>query len=257
MSTRSTSSNLFSPLIDPESLILRRNLGEPSSLLDFEEVMSIPHNNQGPTLAGPPPPNNNGPPPVVRPNGPAPRSMEELCQPSINGRGGPIAPILIQATNFGLRHHMIQQVQNTCQFQGLPGPIVTASATSHLLIMQWIPLLVTFNTKMYMVKALLHKVYVNHQVFVILGTVLDIQRSASDFAKRKVAIYEDFDPFEAYSQLCATNVRARSLSDIEQIKQTTDSDAFQKYMKLCARNVIPRFSTDTTEGVHTNSISNT
>ncbi|GJW73606.1 reverse transcriptase domain-containing protein, partial [Tanacetum coccineum] len=35
--------------------------------------------------------------------------------------GGPIAPIPIQATNFGLRHHMIQQVQNTCQFHGLPG----------------------------------------------------------------------------------------------------------------------------------------
>ncbi|GJR99768.1 reverse transcriptase domain-containing protein [Tanacetum coccineum] len=53
--------------------------------------MSIPHNNQGPPPAGPPPPpiNNNGPPPV--------------------------------ATNFGLRHHMIQQVQNTCQFHGLPG----------------------------------------------------------------------------------------------------------------------------------------
>ncbi|GKA49300.1 reverse transcriptase domain-containing protein [Tanacetum coccineum] len=95
MSTRSTSSNLFSPLRDPESLIRRRNLGEPSSLFDFEEVMSIPHNNQGPPPAGPPPPNNNGPPSVVRPNGPAPRSMEELCQPSINGRGGPIAPILI------------------------------------------------------------------------------------------------------------------------------------------------------------------
>ncbi|GJR77466.1 reverse transcriptase domain-containing protein [Tanacetum coccineum] len=121
MSTRSTSSNLFSPLRDPESLIRRRNLGEPSSLFDFEEVMSIPHNNQGPPPAGPPPPNNNGPPPVVRPNGPAPRSMEELCQPSINGRGRPIAPIPIQATDFGLRHHMIQQVQNTCQFHGLPG----------------------------------------------------------------------------------------------------------------------------------------
>nr|GEV84619.1 reverse transcriptase domain-containing protein [Tanacetum cinerariifolium] len=60
--------------------------------------------------AGPPPPqNNNGPPLVVRPNGPAPRSMEELCQPSINGWGGPIALIPIQATDFGLRHHMIQQ----------------------------------------------------------------------------------------------------------------------------------------------------
>ncbi|GKC23679.1 reverse transcriptase domain-containing protein [Tanacetum coccineum] len=83
--------------------------------------MSIPNNNMGPPPAGPPPPNNNGPPTVVRPNRPAPRSMEELCQPSLNGRGGQIASIPIEATNFGLRHHMIQQVQNTCQFHGLPG----------------------------------------------------------------------------------------------------------------------------------------
>ncbi|GJV34004.1 reverse transcriptase domain-containing protein [Tanacetum coccineum] len=75
----------------------------------------------GPPPAGPPPPNNNGPPPVVRPNGPASRSMEELYQPSIDGRGRPISPIPIQATDFRLRHHMIQQVQNTCQFHGLPG----------------------------------------------------------------------------------------------------------------------------------------
>ncbi|GJS91518.1 reverse transcriptase domain-containing protein [Tanacetum coccineum] len=121
MSTRSNSSNLFSPLRDPESLIRRRNLGEPSSLFDFEEVMSIPHNSMGPPPARPPPLPNNSPPPVLRPNGQAPRSMEEFCQPSIDGRGGPIAPIPIQATDFGLRHHMIQQVQNTCQFHGLPG----------------------------------------------------------------------------------------------------------------------------------------
>ncbi|GJZ60948.1 reverse transcriptase domain-containing protein [Tanacetum coccineum] len=121
MSTHFTSSNLFSLLRDPESLIRQRNLGEPSSLFDFEEVMSIPHNNQEPPPAGPPHPNNNGPHPVVRPNGTAPRSMEELCQPSINGRGGLITPILIQAMDFGLHHHMIQQVQNTYQFHGLPG----------------------------------------------------------------------------------------------------------------------------------------
>ncbi|GJW23132.1 hypothetical protein Tco_0033754 [Tanacetum coccineum] len=121
MSTRSNSSNLFSPLRDPESLIRRRNLGEPSSLFDFEEVMSIPYNNMGPPPARPPPPNNNGPPLVVRPNGQAPRSMEELYQPSIDRRGGPIASIPIQATDFRLRHHMIQQVQNSCQFHGLPG----------------------------------------------------------------------------------------------------------------------------------------
>ncbi|GJS16327.1 reverse transcriptase domain-containing protein [Tanacetum coccineum] len=54
--------------------------------------------------------------------------MEELCQPSIDGRGGPIAPIPIQATDFGLRHHMIQQVQNTCQFHELPRD----NANSHI-----------------------------------------------------------------------------------------------------------------------------
>nr|GEW41373.1 reverse transcriptase domain-containing protein [Tanacetum cinerariifolium] len=48
------------------------------------------------------------------------RTIEELCQPSLNGRGGPIAPIAIQATNFGLKNDMIQQVQNSCQFHGLP-----------------------------------------------------------------------------------------------------------------------------------------
>nr|GEU29301.1 reverse transcriptase domain-containing protein [Tanacetum cinerariifolium] len=54
---------------------------------------------------------------------PAPdlRTMEELYQPTLNGRGGPIAPIAIQETNFGLKNDMIQQVQNSCQFHGLSG----------------------------------------------------------------------------------------------------------------------------------------
>nr|GEX00262.1 hypothetical protein [Tanacetum cinerariifolium] len=58
----------------------------------------------------------NGDPPV-----PDLQTIEELCQPSLNGRGGPIALIAIQATNFGLKNDMIQQVQNSCQFLGLPG----------------------------------------------------------------------------------------------------------------------------------------
>ncbi|GJZ11360.1 zinc knuckle CX2CX4HX4C containing protein [Tanacetum coccineum] len=36
------------------------------------------------------------------------RMMEELYQPYLNGQGGPIAPIAIQATNFGLKNDMIQ-----------------------------------------------------------------------------------------------------------------------------------------------------
>nr|GEY05024.1 hypothetical protein [Tanacetum cinerariifolium] len=46
------------------------------------------------------------------------QTIKELYQPSLNGRGGPIAPIAIQATNFGLKNDMIQQVQNSCQFHG-------------------------------------------------------------------------------------------------------------------------------------------
>nr|GEW56102.1 hypothetical protein [Tanacetum cinerariifolium] len=60
-----------------------------------------------------PPPNGGGDLPVLDL-----RTMEELCQPTLNGRGGPIA---IQATNFGLKNDMIQQVQNSCQFHELPG----------------------------------------------------------------------------------------------------------------------------------------
>nr|GEX47655.1 reverse transcriptase domain-containing protein [Tanacetum cinerariifolium] len=52
-----------------------------------------------------PPPNGGGDLPVLDL-----RTMEELCQPTLNGRGGPIAPIAIQATNFGFKNDMIQQV---------------------------------------------------------------------------------------------------------------------------------------------------
>nr|GEU31787.1 reverse transcriptase domain-containing protein [Tanacetum cinerariifolium] len=38
------------------------------------------------------------------------QTIEELCLPSLNGRGGPIASISIQKTNFGLKNDMIQQV---------------------------------------------------------------------------------------------------------------------------------------------------
>ncbi|GJZ20550.1 hypothetical protein Tco_0557140 [Tanacetum coccineum] len=62
MSTRSSSSNLVPPFIDPESVIRhsRRNLGDPSRLLDFEEVNMNPNNIQGPPPVGPPPQNHNG-----------------------------------------------------------------------------------------------------------------------------------------------------------------------------------------------------
>ncbi|GKD73985.1 hypothetical protein Tco_1521589 [Tanacetum coccineum] len=125
MCTRSSSSNLIPLFFDPESVIRnrRRNLGDPSLLLDYEEInMSNNLNfNPGPPPAGPPLQNHNGP---LGPNHHMPaldlRTMEELYQPTMNRRGEPIAPVNIQATDFGLKNHMIHQVQNSCQFHGLP-----------------------------------------------------------------------------------------------------------------------------------------
>nr|GEY06224.1 reverse transcriptase domain-containing protein [Tanacetum cinerariifolium] len=98
MSTRSSARNLFPPLDNPELTIRRRSHADPTLLNEFEMAAE-----------------ENGDPLV-----PDLRTMEELCQPSLNGRGGPIAPIAIQAMNFGLKNDMIQQVQNSCQLHGLP-----------------------------------------------------------------------------------------------------------------------------------------
>nr|GEW78051.1 hypothetical protein [Tanacetum cinerariifolium] len=99
MSTRSSARNLFPPLDNPELTIQRRSRTDPTLLNDFEMAAE-----------------GNGDQPV-----PDLRTKEELCQPSLNGRGGPIAPIAIQAMNFGLMKDMIQQVQNSCQIHGLLG----------------------------------------------------------------------------------------------------------------------------------------
>nr|GFA77418.1 reverse transcriptase domain-containing protein [Tanacetum cinerariifolium]GFA77465.1 reverse transcriptase domain-containing protein [Tanacetum cinerariifolium] len=98
MSTHSSERNLFPPLDNLELTIQRRSRVDPTLLHDFEMAAE-----------------ENGDPPV-----PDLRTMKELCQPTLNGRGGPIAPISIQATNFRLKNDMIQQVQNSCQFHGLP-----------------------------------------------------------------------------------------------------------------------------------------
>nr|GEX47683.1 reverse transcriptase domain-containing protein [Tanacetum cinerariifolium] len=99
MSTRSSAINLFPPLDNPELTIRRRSHYDPT-LLNNSELAA----------------EGNGDLPVHDL-----RTMEELCQPSLYGRGGPIATIGIQKMNFGLKNDMIQQVQNSCQFHGLPG----------------------------------------------------------------------------------------------------------------------------------------
>nr|GEW35858.1 reverse transcriptase domain-containing protein [Tanacetum cinerariifolium] len=99
MSTCSSARSLFPPLDNPELTIRRRSRTNPTLLNNSEMAAEGPGDLPVPDL----------------------RTMEELCQPYLNGRGGPITPIAIQATNFGLKNDMTQQVQNSCQFHGLPG----------------------------------------------------------------------------------------------------------------------------------------
>nr|GEZ61204.1 hypothetical protein [Tanacetum cinerariifolium] len=87
MSTRSSARNLFPPLDNLELTIQRRSRTDPTLLNNSEMAAE-----------------RNGDLPV-----PDLRTMKELCQPSLNGRGGPIALIAIQAMNFVLKNDMIQQ----------------------------------------------------------------------------------------------------------------------------------------------------
>nr|GEW17186.1 hypothetical protein [Tanacetum cinerariifolium] len=107
MSTRSSTKNLFPPLDNPELTIRRRPRVDPTLLNDFNMATNGNGNDVPPAGGGD----------LLVPDH---RTMEELCQPTLNGRGGPIAPIAIQATNFGLKNNMIQQVQNSYQFHGIP-----------------------------------------------------------------------------------------------------------------------------------------
>nr|GEU98303.1 reverse transcriptase domain-containing protein [Tanacetum cinerariifolium] len=104
MSTRSSKRNIFPPLENPKLTIRRRTRVDPNILNDFNMAINGNGDNQ--------PPPEGGDLPVLDL-----RTMEELCQPTLNGRGVPIA---IQETNFGLKNDMIQQVQNSCPYHG-PG----------------------------------------------------------------------------------------------------------------------------------------
>nr|GEX83244.1 reverse transcriptase domain-containing protein [Tanacetum cinerariifolium] len=108
MSTRSSARNLFPPLDYPELTIRRRSRADPTLLNDFEMAAE-----------------GTGDLPV-----PDLWTMKELCQPSLNGRGRPIAPIAIQATNFGLKNDMIQPVQNFANFMVFRVMMLTSILTN-------------------------------------------------------------------------------------------------------------------------------
>nr|GEZ24368.1 reverse transcriptase domain-containing protein [Tanacetum cinerariifolium] len=87
MITRSSAKNIFPPLDNPELTIRKRSRSDPNLL-----------NNSDMAAEG------NGDLLVLDL-----WTIEELCQPSLNGWGGPIASISSQETNFELKNDMIQQ----------------------------------------------------------------------------------------------------------------------------------------------------
>ncbi|GJT01747.1 hypothetical protein Tco_0822916 [Tanacetum coccineum] len=122
MSTRSSSTDLFPPSSDPESIIQnrRRNLGDPSFLLNFEEITMNHNNNQMPPPVGPIPQNHDPPGPIPQNHGPpgpnlqntAPdlRTMEELLQAPTNGVGDAIVVPSVLASQFELKIGLLNLV---------------------------------------------------------------------------------------------------------------------------------------------------
>nr|GEZ23323.1 reverse transcriptase domain-containing protein [Tanacetum cinerariifolium] len=104
MSSHSSSSNLVPPSSNPESIIRnrRRNLGDPSLLLDFEEINmdNDPNKVQGPPPVGP---NFQNPAPDLRP-------MEELLQAPTIGVGDAIVVPLVLASQFELKIELLNLV---------------------------------------------------------------------------------------------------------------------------------------------------
>nr|GEV80469.1 reverse transcriptase domain-containing protein [Tanacetum cinerariifolium] len=89
MSTRSSTRNLFPPQENPKLTIQRRTRVDLNLLNDFNMATNGNGDNQPPPEGGDLPVHDL-------------RTMEELCQPTLNGQGGPIAQIAIQneITNF-------------------------------------------------------------------------------------------------------------------------------------------------------------
>nr|GEY91827.1 reverse transcriptase domain-containing protein [Tanacetum cinerariifolium] len=141
MSTRSSSTDLFSPSSDPKSIIQnhQRNLSDPSLLLDFEEINMNPNINLGPPPADPIPQNHGPPGPIPQNHGPpgpnlqnsAPDllTMEELCQPTMNGQGGPIASGGLPSDTIPNQREDIKVI-TTWSGTNLVGPSVPPSSSS-------------------------------------------------------------------------------------------------------------------------------
>ncbi|GKE15977.1 hypothetical protein Tco_1423554, partial [Tanacetum coccineum] len=113
MSTRSTSNELVSSLSNPESVIRyrRRNISEPSLLVDFEEINLSQNNVQGPPPAGRPPQNHNGPPGLNLQNLALDlRPMEELLQEPTDGIGDAIVVPPVLANQFELKIGLLNLV---------------------------------------------------------------------------------------------------------------------------------------------------
>nr|GFB24476.1 hypothetical protein [Tanacetum cinerariifolium] len=110
MSTQSSTRNLFPPLENLELTIRRRTRVDPNLLNNFNMATNENGDNQ--------PPPEGGDLPVLDL-----RTMEELCQPTLNGQGGPIAPIYQSEWGHRFSHSLTHHATNW--FDRLPRNSIT------------------------------------------------------------------------------------------------------------------------------------
>nr|GEW92550.1 reverse transcriptase domain-containing protein [Tanacetum cinerariifolium] len=186
MSTRSSTRNLFPPLDNLELTIQRRPRVDPTLLNDFETAT----NGNGDDV--PPPGGGDLPAPDLR-------TMEDLCQPTLNGRGGPIALIAIQATNFGLKNDMIQQVTQSIKVNGVTNDALRLYLFLHSLTHHataWFDCLPrnSITTFEQMAKMFLGKYFPPSMVTKIRNEITNFRQRLDELSESSSSITSSFDP---------------------------------------------------------------
>nr|GEU61075.1 hypothetical protein [Tanacetum cinerariifolium] len=193
MSTRSSTRNLFPPIDNPELTIRRRSHTNPTLLNTFEMTAEGPGDLPVPDL----------------------QTMKELCQPSLNGRGGPIIPIAIQEANFRLKNDIVSLKKLNMNVIG-PKNVISLLVNVSLVIKDHPPMLAHGN---YVQWKYIIKRYIdtkpNHE---LIHYYLNNPPYKFTWADKKVPISEGIDN-DIYSTVDACPNVCEMWKAIERLKQ--------------------------------------
>nr|GEU97223.1 reverse transcriptase domain-containing protein [Tanacetum cinerariifolium] len=180
MSTNSFARNLFLLIDNPELRIQRRSRADPTLLNDIEMVTE-----------------GNGDPPV-----PDLRTIEELCQPTLNGRGGLIALIAIQHLDKFL--HVTQSIKvNGVTDDALRLYLFSHSLTLHATV--WFDRLLrnSINTFEQMDKMLLEKCFPPSMVTKLKNEITNFHQRPDE------SLFEAWERYKLSIDRCGTFMKRR------------------------------------------------